>query len=347
MLLVGAMPAVRESLRSLRDADARRFPSMVALTLAVVALALTVGPVRAGGPVRTILVAVGLLLLGSVSWAAAGLLRLGAGARWLIARLTPAHVMVIGADQAASRHWYLLHYAGLLAAVAAPYWTLTIAGSIVAVIAFEIIERQRGVLRRLSRSWLAVPPLLAAWWLVAAVSGPGHQTIASLADAPFSPPAEIALAGLIGFAAAALLRPGPLHVSTSRSMLGLVAAALVLKVALRAAPLGMIYWQPVAFLIAVIAGWAAVVTKQVRSFVIALTFAALWSGTDAMPGAVLLALLQPVAPPLPSRAAVAAGAIAMALVAGSMLDAEAVFTVLLAGAGTALLASLAEVAPPR
>jgi hypothetical protein len=101
------------------------------------------------------------------------------------------------------------------------------------------------------------------------------------------------------------------------------------------------------FLIAVIGGWAAVAARRVDLFVIALTFAALWAGAEAMIGAVLLALLEPVAARVPGRVGGAVGAIALTGVAAPMLLAEVVFTLLLAGAATALLASLAEVAPPR
>jgi hypothetical protein len=347
LLLIGVVPVAIQALRSLREVHARRLPAVISVALAAAGLALIVGPVWAGGPLRTGLVAAGLILLGAVLRAAAGLVRAGDAVRWLDARLTPAHMMVTDADRVVSRSWHVLYYAGLLAAIAAPYWSLTFAGAILAVIAFEVIERQRGVVRRWPRSWLAVPLIIAAWWFVATVAGPGNQTIAGLAGAPFSPMAELILAGGVGLVALVLLGPWPLHGNSTHGLLGLVGAALTLKVALQAAPLGITYWQPLVFLIAVIAGWAAVAARRVDLFVIALTFAALWAGAEAMIGAVLLALLEPLATRVPGRVGGAVGAIALTGLAAPMLLAEVVFTLLLAGAAMALLASLAEVAPPR
>jgi hypothetical protein len=288
-----------------------------------------------------------LILLGVVLRVAAGLVRAGDAIRWLDARLTPAHVMVIGTDLVNSRSWHFLYYAGLLAAVAAPYWTLTLAGAIVAVLAFDVIERQRGLVHRWPRSWIVVPAILATWWFVATVAGPGNQTIGGLTGAPFSPTAELILAGVVGLIALVLLSPWPIHGNASHGLLGVVGMALMLKIALQAAPLGITYWQPLAFLIAVIGGWAAVATRRIDLFVIVVTFAALWAGADARAGAVLLALLEPVAARVPGRVSGAVGAIALAIVAAPMLLAEVVSTVLLAGAATALLASLAKVAPQR
>ncbi len=347
LLLIGVVPVAIQAVRSLREVHARRLPAAISVALAAASLALIVRPAWAGGPVRTLLVAAGLILLGAVLRVAAGLVRAGDAVRWLDARLTPSHVMVIGTDLVTSPSWHFLYYAAILAAIAAPYWTLTFAGAIVAVIAFDVIERQRGVVRRWPRSWLVVPAIIATWWFVATVAGPGNQTIAGLADAPFSPPAELILAGIVGLVALVLLSPWPLHGNSAHGLLGVVGAAIMLKVALQAAPLGITYWQPLAFLLAVIGGWAAVAARRTDLLVIAVTFAALWAGADAMIGAALLALLEPVAARLPGRVVAAVGAIALTGVAAPMLLAEVVFTLLLAGAATALLASLAEVAPPR
>lgn len=347
LLLIGIVPVAIQAVRSLREVHARRLPAAISLALAAAGLALILRPVWAGGPVRTVLVAAGLILLGAVLRVAAGLVRAGDAVRWLDTRLTPSHIMVIGTDLVTSPSWQFLYYAGLLAAIAAPYWTLTFAGAIVAVIAFQVIERQRGVVHRWPRSWLVVPAIIATWWFVATVAGPGNQTIAGLADAPFSPLAELILAGIVGIVALVLLSPWPLHGNSAHGLLGVVGAAIMLKVALQAAPLGITYWQPVAFLFAVVGGWAAVAARRSDLFVIAVTFAALWAGAEAMIGAALLALLEPVAARLPGRVSSAVGAIALTGVAAPMLLAEVVFTLLLAGAATALLASLAEVAPPR
>jgi hypothetical protein len=347
LLLLGVVPVAIQAVRSLREDHSQRLLAAISLALAAAGLALIVRPVWAGGPVRTVLVAAGLILLGAVLRVAAGLVRAGDAVRWLDARLTPSHIMVLGTDLVTSSSWHFLYYTGLLAAIAAPYWTLTFAGAIVAVIAFEVIERQRGVVRRWPRSWLVVPAIIATWWFVATVAGPGNQTIAGLADAPFSPPAELILAGIAGIVALVLLSPWPLHGNSAHGLLGVAGAAIMLKVALQAAPLGITYWQPLAFLLAVIGGWAAVAAKRSDLFVIAVTFAALWAGAEAMIGAALLALLEPVAARLPGRVSSAVGAIALTGVAAPMLMAEVVFTLLLAGAATALLVSLAEVAPPR
>ena len=347
LLLIGVVPVTIEAVRSLREIQAPRLPAVISVALATAGLSLIVRPAWAGGLVRTVLVAAGLILLGAVLRVAAGLVRAGDAVRWLDARLTPSHVMVIGPDLVASPSWHFLYYTGLLAAIAAPYWTLTFAGAIVAVIAFEVIERQRGIVRRWPRSGLVVPAIIATWWFAATVAGPGNQTVAGLADAPFSPPAELILAGIAGLVALVLLGPWPLHGNSAHGLLGLVGAAIMLKVALQAAPLGITYWQPLGFLLAVIGGWAAVAARRADLLVIAVTFAALWAGADAMIGAALLALLEPVAARLPGRVGVAVGAIALTGVAAPMLLAEVVFTLLLAGAATALLASLAEVAPPR
>lgn len=347
LLLIGVVPVALQAAISLRETNVGRRQAALSLALAIAVLALIARPVWAGGPLRTVLVAAGLILLGAVLRVASGLVRAGDAVRWLDARLTPAHIMVIGADPVVSRSWHVLYYAGLLAAIAAPYWALTFAGAILAVIAFEVIERQRGVVRRWPRSWLAVPILIAAWWFVATVAGPGNQTIAGLAGAPFSPMAELILAGGVGFVALVLLGPWPLHGNSTHGLLGVVGAALTLKVALQAAPLGITYWQPLAFLFAVIGGWGAVAARRVDLFVIAVTLAALWAGAEAMIGAAVLALLEPVAARVPGRVGGAVGAIALTGVAAPMLLAEVVFTLLLAGAAMALLASLAEVGSPR
>ena len=123
----------------------------------------------------------------------------------------------------------------------------------------------------------------------------------------------------------------------------LVAAALVFGILVRQWPLWILLWQPIGVGLGVCAAWWAVATRRPALALAGAAFTAAFLPPEftysAWGGLGVAALM------VTGRYrsfAVALAIVAFYVITGPLLDAEAVWTVLLAGAGSALLAALAE-----
>jgi len=300
---------------------------------------------RSAGIVPALLTA-GALALGALSaWLLGGLSRLGNGIRALDARLAPVRARVSGpgAPTGARSDWFLA--AGMLAALFGPFLSLVFLGAIVVAIAGHFRGRRLGTTGRVPVLWVAVPVLAAAWWLAATVAGPDLQSLSALPDAPFSPEAELLLAAGSAVAAALFLGLWPLHGVLPDGGVALAAGALLLRLAVPAWPQGVEHWQPLAVAAGVVSAWWAVPTRRVPLSVAGVAFAASFAVVDRNPGAWLLLAALTLRGHVPEWATTLLVAAGGFLVASPLLGAEVVYTVLLAAAATALLASLAAEAP--
>lgn len=311
----------------------------------IAAVAAAFPTLRSAGLVPSLLTT-GALALGALTlWFAGGVIRLGAGIRALDARLAPARVRVSGPGMptGARSDWFLA--AGMLAALFGPFLSLVFLGAIVVAIAGHLRGRRLGTTGRVPVLWVAVPVLAAAWWLAATVAGPDLQSLSALPDAPFSPEAELLLAAGSAVAAALFVGLWPLHGVLPGGGVALAAGALLLRLAVPAWPLGVEHWQPLAVAAGVVSAWWAVPTRRVPLAVAGLGFSASFAIADRNPGAWLLLAALALRGQVPGWATALILAAGGFLVASPLLGAEVVYTVLLAAAATALLASLAAEAP--
>lgn len=133
--------------------------------------------------------------------------------------------------------------------------------------------------------------------------------------------------------------------ASSWGTLGLVTGAIVVNLGWALWPLWIQSWQPIGVGLGVLAAWWAVAIARVPLALAGAGFAACFGGPEVARGAWVLLGAAVVADRIPARLAAAAAAAGGYLIAPSVLGAEVVFTVLLAGAATALLAALASATP--
>jgi len=314
----------------------------VAILTAVLAAWATL---RAAGIIPALLTT-GALALGALTlWVVGQFTRLGTGIRALDARMAPARARLAGpgVPAGARSDWFLA--VGMLAALFGPYLSVVFLGAIVAAIAGHLRGRRLGTTGRVPVLWVAVPLLAAAWWLAATVAGPEMQSLSALPGAPFSPEAELLLSLAVALAAALFAGLWPLHGVLPGGGVALAAGALLLRLAIPAWPLGVEHWQPLAVAAGVASAWWAVPTRRVPLATAGLAFAAGFAIVERAPGAWLLLAALALRGQVPAWATTLLMAAGGYLVAAPLLGAEVVYTVLLAGAATALLASLASEAP--
>jgi hypothetical protein len=132
-------------------------------------------------------------------------------------------------------------------------------------------------------------PLLAAWWLMAAIAGPDGLGVAALPLVPLSPAAERMLAPVVLVAAWATSGLWPLHRQMPGGLLAVAGALLVTRVVLPAMPDGLEHWRPLAMPLVVAGLWHAGLSRRPASLAVGLAWIGLLGGTaSGKRGAVLL-----------------------------------------------------------
>jgi hypothetical protein len=345
LLLFGPLLLLAAAWRA-RARLAPRGPTIAALLLSAVGTGFAAGPtIRTGGIHLILLAAVALAAYVLLNWVIVKGVGLGRAVRWLDGRIAPPRAPFIDPDspRADRTGWFLA--AGLLATLFGPYLSLVFLGAILVAVTGHLRGRRRGTTSRVPVLWLAVPVLLAAWWLTATVAGPGLQAVSSLPDAPFSAQAELLLAAAVAVAAALFVGLWPLHGFLPGGVVALAAGALLLRLGLPAWPLGMEHWQPLAVAIGVVGAWWAVAIRRVPLAAGGLAFAASFTTPAAAIGVWCLLGCVAFHDRLPGRLAALILAGGGYLVVAPLLGAQVVYTVLFAGAATALLGSLAAEPP--
>jgi len=325
---------------------APRGVTVVVLTLSAVATVVAAWPtVRTGGIQYVPLALAALVCYALLNWVIVRGVGLGRAVRWIDARLVPARAQLSGPGVMPEGRsgWFL--GAGLLATLFGPYLSLVFLGAIVVVVVGQLRGRRMGTTGNVPVLWLAVPLLAAAWWLAATVAGPDLQTLVALPDAPFSAQAELLLSAAAALAAALCAGLWPLHGMLPGGAAALVCGALLLRLGWPAWTLGLEHWQPLGVALGAASAWWAVPTRRVPLAAAGLAFAACFSAPAAATGAWLLLGVVALYDRLPSRLVGIGLAAGGYLVVAPLLGAEAVYTVLLAAASTALLAALAAESP--
>ncbi len=121
----------------------------------------------------------------------------------------------------------------------------------------------------------------------------------------------------------------------------LAAAAMAVYLAFLARPLWVLSWQPIGVGLAVLTAWWAAATGRAPMAAASAAFAAAFCTVDGVPTGCLLLLTGALAYRTHPRVAAVALAAGGYLAAPALLDAEVLFTVLLTGAASALVAALA------
>ncbi|MGN6391837.1 MAG: hypothetical protein ACTHM9_06285 [Gemmatimonadales bacterium] len=132
--------------------------------------------------------------------------------------------------------------------------------------------------RRLPVSPLLALMLVPAWWLMRTIAGPEGLPVRGLADLPWSPAAELALAPVLLVSAWSLAGLWPLHRQVPALLTAPVGALLVARVVVPVAPDGLAHWRALAMPLIVLGLWHATLTRRRAASVAGLAWIGLLAG---------------------------------------------------------------------
>ncbi len=187
---------------------------------------------------------------------------------WLRSREVPARPA-----PAAPRPLGLLtaHLGFTLVAVSVSHLHLLFAAMLSGLITGWAFERTvRGGGRWSVGVMLSVTALVAAWWLLASVAGDAPLGFAALADAPYSDSFALLLAPLLFLAVWPLLHLAPFQSARQGPAAPVLGAALLYRLGPTAVGGGIVHWQPVLFLLLVLAAVAAATRRKDAAILTAL-----------------------------------------------------------------------------
>lgn len=212
--------------------------------------------IGASGIPRALASALGLALVGAAL--AVGISRIGASrpARLAGRRLAPAPVVAMLRGEPRGRPAAVLVVIGLLVALAGAHVAAVLLGVIVATWAAWLVSHAPGT-RPLPVAPALTLLLLPAWWLMATIAGPVGLRIATLAQVPLSPAAELLITPsllLAGWATAGLW---PLQRQLPGALVAPAGALLLARVAHPLVPDGLEYWRPLTTPLMILGLWQA------------------------------------------------------------------------------------------
>lgn len=176
--------------------------------------------------------------------------------------------------------------------VVSPEATSLFLAAILSAVTVTLVSPRPGL-----RAGFPLAPVLSAialgmaLWYLLTVSGRLIQPVASLGNMPVSPVGERLVVGLLLVGAAGLTGLWPLHSMASGHILAPVAAVLIGRVAARAAPAGVEYWQRIALPLLIVGAWHGLARRGMATVLVAAGMFGLWTGTRAgsIGGALLVA----------------------------------------------------------
>lgn len=177
----------------------------------------------------------------------------------LVGRRWPASGPRADLDRSDPVHVAAIAGGGVLAAFA-PSVGPVFVGVIVAAVGGYLARTARA--RRLPVTPLLALLLLPAWWLMRTIAGPGGLPVRGLADLPWSPAAELALAPVLLVSAWSLSGLWPLHRQVPALFTAPAGALLVARVAIPVAPDGIAHWRALAMPLIVLGLWHATLTRR-------------------------------------------------------------------------------------
>jgi hypothetical protein len=151
---------------------------------------------------------------------------------------------------------------GAIAALAAPHLDLVLGGAALAAVAAHVIAPRSGLARIPLFPVVTVAALGFAGYYLHVIAGPAGVSLAALPDAPLSAAAQALIVPALAVAAAGFFGLWPIRSFTPGSWLAPIGAALLLRIAVPALPLGIEGWRTVAIPLGVIAAWAAALTAR-------------------------------------------------------------------------------------
>lgn len=294
-----------------------------------------------------------------------GLVGVGAGLGWLVRGLSRQVLERLGGKTLAasgaareagwdawSSRLFTLHLVATLLALAAPHLHSLMGAVTIAALSGLVLERRTGRSRRLP---IVLPLVVFAlgylWYTLARVAGPMPVGFLALRDAPYSEAFETMMALPLALAAWCLLGLWPFHAVSRGPLTGLLGAAVLVKLVAPVLPHGLAHWQPLLYLLAVLAAWHAVKVSRDEALITILAVLGLLSASPpagwAALGLVTLATLFAAGPRLAAlgltpnrrgqllaRAGTIAAASLLPTVLQGGLGAEMVYTTLVVGGVT-------------
>jgi hypothetical protein len=161
--------------------------------------------------------------------------------------------------------WRGVHVVAALGLLAAPHLHLFLFLLTVSFVAgVEFIRRKEGATRWPLSAILALPVLLLGWYLLARVAGEQSLAMRALPDAPYSEAFQLGVALGLSLLAWSLLRLWPFQGPSRGPLAPLAGAALLARVIAPGLPDGLTHWQPLLYLLALLAALHALLSRRVE-----------------------------------------------------------------------------------
>ncbi len=238
---------------------ARAAPLAVVLLVVLVKL----WPVMpAVGVLTTIVVAGGLGLGWLAAVGAFRLLRVAPALNWIDRQFAPRSPPLVKEYGWIDRIWLAVAVVAALAALRASEVRLVFGAILTLGVAGHALARRRGAIGWFPGLPILLLPLAPALTLIDAIASPGPLTFGALRGAPFSPPAEVALAALLAIPAWAFAGLWPFHLIVPGPLLAPIAGVVLGRVGVGLVPDGVVHWQPLLAALSAVAISHAAATRR-------------------------------------------------------------------------------------
>lgn len=209
--------------------------------------------------------------------------------RWGVRRTTSGSA----ASNRGAATWRGIHVVATFGLLAAPHLHLFLFLLTISLVAgVEFTRRKEGATRWPFSAVLALPVLLLGWYLLARVAGEQSLAMRALPEAPYSEAFQLGVALGFSLLAWSLLRLWPFQGPSRGPLAPLAGAVLLARVIAPGLPDGLTHWQPLLYLLGLLAAVHALLSRRVEGAPALLAMLTLASGEPAAAGVgVALALL--------------------------------------------------------